>query len=184
LAPATAPPAPPESPRVLFTRSLLRVVQLATLAFGTALAVGGVLFAAYIALAGQWCNGNVGAGWGLGDNCSMPTGRLLILPGTLVVLGIVDVVIYAGLADVRDRVEDGEFLAARPATLMWGILGLFFGGIVPGLLLFVAYGELGVAARDEPGRGAGPRRCPACGRPAIYVAPAGRYYCEADRWFL
>lgn len=133
-----------------------------------------------------------------------------------IVLAIVVVTafaLYVGYAWVYERIRRGEFQRAREPTLVLGILGVIFGGVITGVFYLVAYGELGDAIREMqwpgamyygPGYGWYPPPtmpvpppppasvpglpiappCVRCGRPTVLIVAYGRYYCYTDQLYV
>jgi hypothetical protein len=73
----------------------------------------------------------------------------LVIAAILVFVPIL--MLYVGFAFSYRRVRDGELAAARGPTLLLGILGLFVGGIIVGILYLVAYIKIGDAETEARG---------------------------------
>ena len=66
-----------------------------------------------------------------------------------IALGAVDVLLlYVGYAYSYSATRNGQYEAARSPTLVLGILGLFLGFIIVGVLYLVAYVKLGDAVNE------------------------------------
>ncbi|MDE1819475.1 MAG: hypothetical protein KGJ23_00315 [Euryarchaeota archaeon] len=70
-----------------------------------------------------------------------------------VIWGVVDLFILARIGGWRSELERGRYAALQEPFLLWGILGTIF-GILPGLLLLVAYVRV-LPWSDEPAGSAG-----------------------------
>ncbi|MCI4319356.1 MAG: hypothetical protein L3K23_04380 [Thermoplasmata archaeon] len=117
-----------------------------------------------------------------------------------IVVGTV-VLLFVGYAFSYARIRDGNYEGARTATLVLGILLLFF-AIIPGVLYLVAYTKLDDAIRERMWYGGYPAMAPAvpgyqygaplppgplchrCGRPAMFVPQYGRNYCSSCGLYL
>jgi hypothetical protein len=89
----------------------------------------------------------------------------LTVLGILGVIGAVAILmLYVAYAYSYRRTKDGNYEGARTPTLILGILGIFFGWIVTGVLYLIAFAKLGDAAREVRG-------------PVFYATPG--YYAPA-----
>ncbi|HEV8049642.1 MAG TPA: hypothetical protein VGP88_03510 [Thermoplasmata archaeon] len=104
---------------------------------------------------------------------------ILVLAGIVVVIPIL--MLYVAYRYSYARTRDGDFAGARGPTLLLGIIGLIFGGLIVGILYIVAYVKLGDAESEThqlggwPGGGAPHYGYP--GHPAYgYPGPSGYGY--------
>jgi hypothetical protein len=56
--------------------------------------------------------------------------------------------LYVGFVYSYRRIRDGNLAGARAPTLLLGVLGLFFGGLIVGILYLVAYVKVGDAENE------------------------------------
>jgi hypothetical protein len=99
--------------------------------------------------------------------------------------------------EVARLVERGQWETAGAKARFWGSLGLFLAGVLPGVALLVVDRQF-AGAGDRPPSGSpleSPRvpsaalaglspACPRCGRPVVWVARHGRWYCSAEKSYL
>ncbi len=65
---------------------------------------------------------------------------LIVLVGiTGIIFGIVDLLIWSNCKKINELVDQRKYREAKDKTLIWMILGFIFGGLVPGILLLLAY---------------------------------------------
>lgn len=64
-------------------------------------------------------------------------GDLTTLVIYLMASGAISIYGYIELGDVVSSIENGRFEGIREALLLWGFLGLIFGFIVPGVIIFL-----------------------------------------------
>jgi hypothetical protein len=81
-------------------------------------------------------------------------GAVLGFAALMTILSIL--MLYVAYQYSYRRVRVGDLAGARGPTLLLGILGIFFGGIVVGILYIVAYVEIGQAESELRTMGAGP----------------------------
>lgn len=105
-------------------------------------------------------------------------GILISLAALLTVLPIL--LLYVAYRYSYRRVRDGDLAGARGPTLALGVVGLFFGGIIVGILYIIAYVEIGNAENElrsmtmGPGAYGNPYGSPYGYRPPAYgYAPPG-----------
>jgi hypothetical protein len=179
-----------EPPEAQSVRSMLHIARIIALIFGILLFLGGLAYAALLAVAGLLI--------------------LAFVPVLLIIWGVVDFIIYMQCREIESMVNSRQYEAAKSKTLVWMIIGFIIGGILVGIFLLIAYlkfdplinwqrsqGGAGVppaqpvmaapvaaappvapapAAAPAPG-GATPPNCPTCGKPTTYISQYGRYYC-------
>ncbi|HXQ95266.1 MAG TPA: hypothetical protein VN864_08910 [Thermoplasmata archaeon] len=88
---------------------------------------------------------------------------LLALASLVVVVPIL--MLYVAYRYSYARARDGDFEGAKGPTLLLGIIGLIFGGIIPGILYIIAYIKLGDAENESRNLGGWPGGHPAYGYP-------------------
>jgi len=59
-----------------------------------------------------------------------------------VVGGSIDIIIFLGCRNIVRLIDERNYEEAKSSTMLWMILGFIFGGILPGILLLVAYIKL------------------------------------------
>ncbi|HEV2317065.1 MAG TPA: hypothetical protein VGV89_05775 [Thermoplasmata archaeon] len=137
-----------------------------------------------------------------------PFAAIAVVFGALVLLfGLF--FLYAGFEWSYRRTKSGDYDGARTWTIILGILGIFFGGIIVGILYIIGYVKLGDASNEQrqaaapgwapapmpsaapltPAPGVAPPSpvaptCPKCGQPGTWVAQYSRYYCYKDQQYL
>jgi hypothetical protein len=94
-------------------------------------------------------------------------GAILLLAAFVIVVPVL--MLYLAYRYSYVRARDGDFAGARGPTLLLGIVGLFFGGIIVGVLYIVAYVKLGDAETESRSVGGWPGGAPAY----PYHAPYG-----------
>jgi hypothetical protein len=105
----TVPPPPPLPPEAESIRSLTKVAGLITLIYGIIEIILGIVL-------------------------------LLFLIGIVpLISGIVDILIYTNCNDIIRTIERGDYVKAKEKTLTWMIIGFIIGGLLPGILLLLAY---------------------------------------------
>lgn len=77
---------------------------------------------------------------------SVAGGVALLIVALLVVVPIL--LLYVAWEYSYRRTRDGNYAGARTPTLVLGIIGLFFGGIITGILYIIAYAKLGDAMSE------------------------------------
>jgi hypothetical protein len=97
-------------------------------------------------------------------------GAFLVLAAIAVVVTIL--MLYIAYRYSYARARDGDFAGARGPTLLLGIVGLFFGGIIVGVLYIVGYIKLGDAETESRTVG----MWPGSGPSYPYHAPYGYGY--------
>jgi hypothetical protein len=104
-----------------------------------------------------------------------------LAPLSVIFLGI-PLALAAGFSTwswiTMDNIDKGKYVEARTATIILGIFGIFFAGLIGGIFLLLAYGKLGDVIRGSPAAVTPPQRtgriCPHCGRPITWDAK----FCE------
>ncbi|MCI4324844.1 MAG: hypothetical protein L3K00_03030 [Thermoplasmata archaeon] len=79
---------------------------------------------------------------------------LLALAGILIFVPIL--MLYVAYHYCYQRVRDGDLAGARGPTLAMGIIGIFLGGLIVGILYIIAYVEIGSAENELRAMGVGP----------------------------
>jgi len=137
-APAAYPTMPPmmgvEPPEAQSIKSMLHIVQILAIIFGILLALGGVAWAAFLA----WAYSNCSA-VGLGGYCAGPLAFAIIPAIVIIVFGVVDFLVYMQMKEIEAMVNQRQYEAAKAKTLVWMVLGFILGGVLPGVLLLIAY---------------------------------------------
>jgi len=60
-----------------------------------------------------------------------------------IIFGLIDIVMYSKCKNIIRLIDKQEYKKAKSSTLIWMIIGLIFGGILPGILMLIAYIKLG-----------------------------------------
>lgn len=106
-----------------------------------------------------------------------PAGVVLLAALPVVLLGVVVVVtavlLYCGYEYCYRRTARGDYEGARTPTLVLGIVGLFIGGIITGILYLVAYAKLGEAISERNAYRAGSYYAPPYATAPGYPGPPG-----------
>lgn len=116
-APATYPMPPPTLPEpaeAQSIREILRIVKVLAIVFGILFLVLGIALAVLVRPGGL-----VGGVW-------------------LVIGGIIGIVIYLQMGSIEEKFNARQYEVAKTQTLIWTILGFFF-GIILGLILLIAF---------------------------------------------
>ncbi len=66
-------------------------------------------------------------------------GLLVIVGIAGIIIGIVDLLIWSNCKKINELVDQRKFKEAKDKTLIWMIIGFIFGGLIPGILLLIAY---------------------------------------------
>ncbi len=65
---------------------------------------------------------------------------LLVLVGiTGIIFGIVDILVWMNCKKINELIDQRNYDEAKHKTLIWMIIGIIFGGLIPGILLLLAY---------------------------------------------
>jgi len=198
-----APPMAFEPAEAQSIRSMLHIIRILAIIFGILLAIGGVAYAAFVALAFNACNTASSVINFSGPFCGQALWTLLIAPIFFLIFGVVDVIVYLQMRHIEELVNQRQFEQAKSTTLVWMIVGFVLGGILLGILLLVAYLKFdplvnwqraGYPSQSPPPMYVQPpvvpqaapaaAICPRCGRPATYIPQYGRYYCYTDQQYL
>jgi hypothetical protein len=126
-----------EPPEAQSIRSMLHIVRILAIIFGILLFIAGIAYAAVVVWSYQVCNNAVGSvcnGFYAGS-----LGALLVAPIFIVIFGLVDLFVYTRMREIENQVNQRQYASAKSSTLIWAIIGLIFGGVLPGVLLFIAY---------------------------------------------
>ena len=74
---------------------------------------------------------------------SLIFGILFIILGIFtlftLVFGVIDIIIWYFCKDINRLIDQGNYTEAKSKTMLWMILGLILGGLIPGILLLLAY---------------------------------------------
>ena len=70
--------------------------------------------------------------WGL-------VGLLVIVGIVGIIFGIIDILIWSNCKKINELIDQRKFKEAKDKTLIWMIIGFIFGGLIPGILLLLAY---------------------------------------------
>ncbi len=80
---------------------------------------------------------------------SLIFGILLIISGIATIIflvgiaplifGIVDILIWSNCKKINTLIDQRNYKEAKDKTLIWMIVGFIFGGLIPGILLLLAY---------------------------------------------
>jgi hypothetical protein len=77
-------------------------------------------------------------------------------------------------------IDQYRFDEAKNNTVIWIILGFIFGGVIPGILLVLAYIKFDEQLMVAPQQ----VFCPNCRTPARYVPQYQRYYCDRCQQYV
>ncbi len=65
---------------------------------------------------------------------------IIVLVGILpLIFGIIDIIIWKQCKNINELIDAGKYKEAKDKTLIWMIIGIIIGGLIPGILLLVAY---------------------------------------------
>ena len=147
-------------------KSMLHIVRILAIIFGILLALGGIAYAAFVALAASTCASIAG-------NTCVGLGFLLVGPIILIIFGLVDLFVYMQMKEIESMVDQRQYESAKSKTLVWMIVGFILGGILLGILLLIAYLKFDPLINWQRGGGG---TMPAYGAPPapapMYSAPA------------
>ena len=101
-------------------KSMLKIAGIISLVFGILLLLGGILYLV-------WVSVFLGLAFGV------------FLTVWFIILGVVDILIYINCKTISDMVDQGQYEQAKSKTLIWMIIGFLFGGLIPGILILIAY---------------------------------------------
>jgi len=105
-------PLPPEAESI---KSLVKITGILSLIFGILLIIIGI----GITVATIGIGGIVGIAW--------------------MIFGIIDLLIWSNCKKINELIDQRKYREAKDKTLVWMILGFIFGGLIPGILLLLAY---------------------------------------------
>jgi RNA polymerase subunit RPABC4/transcription elongation factor Spt4 len=148
--------APPEAESI---KSMLRIAGIISLIFGILFLLGGILYLVWVSIL-------IGAAFGL------------MITIWFIILGIVDIMIYSNCKNISNMVDQRQYEEAKSKALVWMILGFIFGGLIPGILILLAFLKFdnlinatrGMGYAPPPPQYAAPppqpqtRTCMGCGR--------------------
>ena len=101
-------------------KSMLKIAGIISLIFGILLLLGGILYLV-------WVSVFLGLAFGV------------FLTVWFIILGVVDILIYMSCKTISDMVDQRQYDQAKSKTLIWMIIGFLFGGLIPGILILIAY---------------------------------------------
>ncbi len=107
-----AQPLPPEAESI---KSLVKITGIISLIFGILLLIVGI----GITVATIGIGGIVGIVW--------------------IIFGIIDLLIWSNCKKINELIDQRNYKEAKDKTLIWMIIGFIFGGLIPGILLLIAY---------------------------------------------
>lgn len=110
---------------VLIAWVLQLIFSIVSIVFGALFLLGGALFI-FFAAAGA---------------------TLLLIGGLLIAVPVV--MLFVGYEYSYSRIKQGDFAGAQGPTLLLGILGLFLGGIIVGILYLIGYVKVGDALNES-----------------------------------
>ena len=80
---------------------------------------------------------------------SLIFGILLIISGIAMIIflvgivplifGIIDLLIWSNCKKINELIDQRKYKEAKDKTLIWMVIGFIFGGLIPGILLLLAY---------------------------------------------
>lgn len=127
---AMPPPMMAEPPEVQSIKSMLHIVRILAIIFGIVLILAGIAYAAFLAWAFSVCS----VGY-----CGPGLGFALVGPIFILIFGVVDFIVYMQMKEIEALVNQRQYEQAKSKTLIWMVLGFILGGILPGILLLIAY---------------------------------------------
>jgi len=69
---------------------------------------------------------------------------LIVIVGVIpLIFGIIDITIYSECKNIMRLIDERKYGEAKSKTLTWMIVGFILGGLIPGILLLIAYIKLG-----------------------------------------
>lgn len=84
---------------------------------------------------------------------------------------IVDLLVYLNIGQIQSLVDQGMYSRAKEKTLVWMILGLIFAGLIPGILLIIAYTRFDPVIEWQRSMGQMPQAQMAWGQPPPQGGP-------------
>lgn len=120
--PGYGPQIPMEPPEATSIKSMLNITGILALIFGILFLLGGALWAVATLV------------WPFYFYWWFLIGPIFIL-----IWGIVDILIYMNCKAISQMVDRRQYVEAKSKTLVWMIMGWIFGGILPGILMLIAY---------------------------------------------
>ena len=127
-------------------KSLLRIAGIISLIFGILILLGGILYLV-------WMTVLLGAAFGL------------FISIWFIIIGIVDILIYINCKKINDMIEAQNYEGAKSKTLVWMILGFLFGGLIPGIIILLAFMKFDDLINATRGGGYMPAPPPQYGTP-------------------
>ncbi len=71
------------------------------------------------------------------------TGVISLIVGILliwtIIAGIIDILIWSNCKKINELIDQRKYKEAKDKTLIWMVIGFIFGGLIPGILLLLAY---------------------------------------------
>ncbi len=65
---------------------------------------------------------------------------IIVLVGIVgIIFGIIDLLIWSNCKKINELIDQRNYKEAKDKTLIWMIIGFIFGGLIPGILLLIAY---------------------------------------------
>ena len=65
---------------------------------------------------------------------------IIVIVGIVgIIFGIIDLLIWSNCKKINELIDQRKYREAKDKTLVWMILGFIFGGLIPGILLLLAY---------------------------------------------
>ncbi len=107
-----AQPLPPEAESI---KSLVKITGILSLIFGILFLIVGI----GITVATIGIGGIGGIAW--------------------IIFGIIDLLIWSNCKKINELIDQRNYKEAKDKTLIWMIIGFIFGGLIPGILLLIAY---------------------------------------------
>jgi len=130
-----APGAPAmELPEAKTIKSMLHVARILAIIFGILILLGGLAYIAYIAYLASVCSTYIG----FDPYCGGAVAGALVYAIWFVLAGVVAILVYLQMQSIENKVNAGQYEAAKSQTLVWMIIGLIF-GILLGIILLIAY---------------------------------------------
>ncbi|ADD08032.1 hypothetical protein [Candidatus Aciduliprofundum boonei] len=65
---------------------------------------------------------------------------IIVIVGIVgIIFGIIDLLIWSNCKKINGLIDQRNYKEAKDKTLIWMIIGFIFGGLIPGILLLIAY---------------------------------------------
>ncbi len=106
-------------------KTMLKISKILAIVFAVILFLWGLISGLWVLTAAIW--GGPGVLFAL-------TG-----PFFLIVFGVVDFLLWREIDSIEVMVNERRFREAKEKTLVWGIISLILGGVLPGIFLLIAY---------------------------------------------